>query len=264
MVDILAKEQFVSIKEVAGLKPQNIYDDETFFNGYKKLRENINSANILEEKPAIFSLLPDLKGCDILDLGCGYGENCKAFSDMGARSVTGIDISAKMLDVALRENAGLNIAYYNMGMEEIGILDLKFDIVVSSLAVHYVSGFNKLVRDIHSLLNDNGIFVFSQEHPLTTAPIEGPRWMKDAAGNVDHYRLTDYARSGERKVSWIVDDVVKYHRTFSDIFNALVFAGFCIERVVEPIPTGEMIKKLPAYEKDLHKPNFLVIKGTKR
>ena len=43
-------------------KAQNIYDDPDFFDGYKKLRANRYSANNLEEKPALFSLSPDLHG----------------------------------------------------------------------------------------------------------------------------------------------------------------------------------------------------------
>ncbi len=133
----------------------------------------------------------------------------------------------------------------------------------SSLAVHYVWDFRRLVRDINLLLNDGGIFIFSQEHPLTTAPVEGAKWIKDENGNVDHYRLKDYAKSGERRVKWIVNDVIKYHRTFSDILNALISAGFSIEQVMEPVPSEETIRRLPACGKDVHKPNFLIVKSRK-
>lgn len=34
---------------------QNIYDNEIFFEGYKKLREREKNANVLFEIPAIFS-----------------------------------------------------------------------------------------------------------------------------------------------------------------------------------------------------------------
>ena len=60
-------------------KSQNIYDNQDFFDGYKKLRDDQYSANNLEEKPALFSLAPDLQGKAVLDLGCGYGENCAEF-----------------------------------------------------------------------------------------------------------------------------------------------------------------------------------------
>ena len=77
------------------MSKQNVYDNEVFFEGYKKIRENKVNANILFEKPALFSLLPDLKDLKILDLGCGYGENSKEFVKRGAAKVTGIDISKK-------------------------------------------------------------------------------------------------------------------------------------------------------------------------
>ena len=44
------------------MSQQNIYDNSTFFEGYKKIREKKSNANDLFETPALFSLLPDLKG----------------------------------------------------------------------------------------------------------------------------------------------------------------------------------------------------------
>ena len=61
---------------------QNIYDNEIFFDGYKKLRGRKGNANDLFEIPALFSLLPSLEGKKILDLGCGFGEHCVKFVEM--------------------------------------------------------------------------------------------------------------------------------------------------------------------------------------
>ena len=47
---------------------QNIYDDEIFFEGYKKIRDNKINANNLFEIPALFSMLPDLKNKRVLML----------------------------------------------------------------------------------------------------------------------------------------------------------------------------------------------------
>ncbi len=41
---------------------QNIYDNEIFFEGYKKIRDNEVNANNLFEIPALFSMMPDLTG----------------------------------------------------------------------------------------------------------------------------------------------------------------------------------------------------------
>lgn len=49
-------------------------------------------------------MLPDLQGMEILDIGCGMGQHAKQYSEMGASSVFGIDISEKMLEYARTYN----------------------------------------------------------------------------------------------------------------------------------------------------------------
>ena len=240
-------------------KSQNIYDNQTFFDGYKRLRENPDSANNLEEKPALFSLAPDLSGKAVLDLGCGYGENCAEFLRLGASKVTGIDLSEKMLEIARSEHP--EIEFIRGDMSDLSFIEGKYDVILSSLALHYIADFGKFAKEVYELLNHDGYFIFSQEHPLTTAPVSGASWSKDENGNVLHYNLTDYTRSGKRSNTWFVDGVEKYHRTFSDIVNALVSAGFMITKMLEPTPSEEIIKRDPRWEKDLHKPNFLLVKA---
>lgn len=149
-------------------KPQKIYDNQTFFDGYKKLRENPDSANVLEEKPALFLLAPDLACKAVLDLGCGYGENCAEFKHLGASRVVGIDICEKMLEIAKKKNTG--IEFIRADMSDLSSIDGRFDVVFSSLAVHNIKDFNSFVADVSKILSDGGIFIFSQKHPLTTAP----------------------------------------------------------------------------------------------
>ena len=242
---------------------QNIYDNETFFEGYKKLRENEVNANNLFEIPALFSMMPDLKDKTILDLGCGFGEHCKRFVESGAKKVVGIDISEKMLEIAKQENADSKITYINMPMENISQLKEKFDVVISSLAFHYVEDFAGVVKNIFDLLNENGIFLFSQENPLCTCFSGGNRWTKDENGNKLYINLSNYGIEGERESSWFVDNVKKYHRTFSSIINTLIETGFTIEKMIEPLPTEDLLKKYPDYKDLFHKPDFLLVKVRK-
>ena len=242
---------------------QNIYDNEIFFSGYKKLREKKINANNLFEIPALFSMMPELKGKRILDLGCGFGEHCKQFVNYGAEKVVGIDISKKMLEVAMAENCDPKIQYINISMEDIAQLQERFDIVISSLAVHYVEDFDVVIKNVYNLLDENGIFIFSQENPLCTCHTGGDRWTRDEKGNKLYLNLSDYGVEGERESVWFVDNVKKYHRTFSTIVNTLVKAGFNIEKMIEPLPTDELLEKYPDYKDLLHKPDFLLIKARK-
>lgn len=240
---------------------QNIYDNETFFEGYKKIRENPLSANEHEEKPALYSLCPDLTGKAVLDLGCGYGEHCEEFLRRGAESVLGVDISEKMLAVARAGHP--DITFIRGDISDLSFIRGKFGAVFSSLAVHYIEDFPKLVREVYDLLEDGGCFIFSQENPLTTSRKGGHEWGRDENGNALYLKLSDYARPGIRESRWFVDGVITYHRMFSDVVNALADAGFLIEKMLEPVPTEEYIKAVPKAEKDYHKPNFLVVRAKK-
>ena len=133
---------------------QNIYDIKTFSEAYDKMRyENKGmNANDLIEIPNFRKLIPNLSNKKVLDLGCGYGENdiyCKA---LGSKEVLGIDISKHMLNIALTNNKDKDITYKLMAMEDIDKLEDKFDVVISSLAIHYVKDYDKLIKDIYNLL----------------------------------------------------------------------------------------------------------------
>lgn len=243
---------------------QNIFDNEVFFDSYKKLRERDDNANDLLEQPAMRRLTPDVLGKRVLDLGCGYGHNCMEFVDNGAESVVGIDISEKMLAVAKNEFLNEKITYINMSMTNIGKLNQKFDVVYSSLAFHYVEDFDTFAKDIYSLLNNDSWLLFSQEHPIITATLDGKgHFNRDENGEKISYTFSDYHKSGQREIWWFVDGVIKYHRTFSDIINALTKAGFAIDTVEEPLPEAWAIEKLPALVKEYIKPNFLIVKAKK-
>lgn len=243
------------------MSAQNIYDNQTFFEGYQKLRENTYCANNVIERPALFSLLPPLEGKAVLDLGCGCGENCAEFLRRGCSKVVGVDVSENMLAAAQSEHP--EITFVRADMSELHFAGGSFDVATSSLAVHYVPDFAALAKSVYSFLKPNGVFVFSQEHPLTTAPLGGSSWTRGEEGTPLHYNLTDYGLPGERSVRWLVDGVIKYHRTFSDIANALCEAGFRIERLLEPLPTESDIEMDKSWLKCRHKPDFLLIRAKK-
>ncbi len=244
---------------------QNIYDNDDFFAEYKKLRENAINYNRLLEQPAMRFLLPSLSKKTVLDLGCGFGQNCREFISLGAKSVLGIDISEKMLAVAMKENAHENIEYLRENMTTVSKFCDKFDLIYSSLAFHYIEDFDALCSSVYRALKSGGTLLFSQEHPIVTATKGGNHfYLKEENGTPYAYAFSDYAHSGERKIHWFVDGVIKYHRRFSDIINSLVNAGFTIDKVLEPYPNDEACALLPKMKKESIKPSFLIIRAIKK
>ena len=243
---------------------QNIFDNEQFFSGYQELRRKEQNSNDLIIDPALYALLPDLTDKTVLDLGCGDGKHCVNFLDCGAKSVVGIDISEKMLQIAQTQNANDAIRYIKMSMTDIAELQETFDLIYSNMAFHYIEDFTAFAKTLFDVLNPSGFLLFAQEHPVITATIDGKgHFNKSLSGKKLSYVFSDYGIPGERVTRWFVDGVVKYHRRISDIINAMTSAGFVIERVEEPLPDKWVIEKYPAYADELIKPTFLIVKARK-
>ena len=86
---------------------ENKYDDPEFFDAYARMDRSERGLEAAGEWPALRRLLPDLRGRVVLDLGCGYGWHCRYALESGATSVTGVDISERMIARAEGADQGL-------------------------------------------------------------------------------------------------------------------------------------------------------------
>ncbi len=241
-----------------------IYDDENFFNNYIDLRNAANNYNDLIEQPIVFDLLGDIKDKIVLDIGCGYGAMTIKIAENGAKKVLGIDVSERMIEKGNKVNHHEKIAYKVLSAENLDSLGEKFDVVVSCLAIHYIENFDELFVNIFNALNTNGEFVFSMEHPMYTASKYPQQWIKDQNSEIATGFVTDhYGEEGMRNIMWLGKNVTKYHHKMDTVFNALIGAGFVLEKVVEPSPSEELIERVPKTSHELHRPAYLIIKCRK-
>src|SRR3982751_892292 len=75
---------------------KNIYNDPSFFEGYSNLRWSETGLNKVMEEPAIRSLMPDLRGKRVLDLGCGFGHVARYVRSQVAAEILGVNLSTRM------------------------------------------------------------------------------------------------------------------------------------------------------------------------
>jgi SAM-dependent methyltransferase len=236
---------------------QNVYDDDVFFAGYAGLPRSVAGLDAAPEWPALRALLPALPGKRVLDLGCGYGWFCRWAREQSAAEVLGIDVSEKMLARAAADTEDATIAYRRADLETLDLPAGGFDLIYSSLTLHYLADLHRLFAQVHTALAQGGNFVFSAEHPLYTAPL-APGWLLDAAGQkrwpVDHY-----LDEGPRAPKWLGRRVEKYHRTLATWINLLLRSGFTLRHVEEWRPTKAQVAAQPSLADEYHRPTFVLI-----
>ncbi|NEI70042.1 methyltransferase domain-containing protein [Rhizobium lusitanum] len=236
---------------------QNIYDDPGFFAGYSRLQRSVDGLAGAAEWPAMRALLPDMKGLDVADLGCGFGWFCRWAAEQGAAGVLGLDVSEKMLERARCETMDMRVRYDRADLEKLRLAGASFDLVYSSLAFHYIEDFAGLLATIRQALKPGGRLIFSIEHPIYMAPRQ-PEWQVDAEGG-NIWPLSAYQIEGKRLTNWLAEGVVKQHRTMATTLNLLIRSGFIIAHVEEWSPSDDDLAAHPDWVTERERPMFLLI-----
>ncbi|MGG5252003.1 class I SAM-dependent methyltransferase [Neobacillus sp. SM06] len=112
------------------------------------------------EKEIVFQLAMPQMGEKALDLGCGTG----IYSIWLARNglnVTGVDLSANMLDRAKEKAASLSlpIAFVRSDIQQLPFEDETFDLVVANIVLEFVGNPNKVLQEGLRVLKKGGRFV---------------------------------------------------------------------------------------------------------
>jgi 2-polyprenyl-3-methyl-5-hydroxy-6-metoxy-1,4-benzoquinol methylase len=243
--------------------PQNIYDDHRFFAGYSRMERFGSGWDHALEQPSFLALLPDVRGLRVLDLGCGAGQLALYLAQGGAADVVGIDVSERMLGLARAERPHPRVTYRLQAIEDVEFPPERFELVASSLAVHYVRDYEGLIRRSAHWLVSGGTLVFSTEHPVYTARLPNNGWVLDSQGQRTGWAIDHYSDEGVREERWFIDGVQKYHRTISTLLNSLINAGFSIERVMEPTPSEDRLLRRPDDIDERRRPMFLLIRASR-
>ncbi len=97
----------------------------------------------------------------VLDIGCGTGTQCGDLAN-NVKQVTGIDISSKLLAIAVQRKAEREIE--NVEFIQTTVFDERFepgsfDVVMAFYVLHFFEDIDEVVRRIYGLLKPDGLFV---------------------------------------------------------------------------------------------------------
>jgi SAM-dependent methyltransferase len=203
-----------------------LYDEPVLAAAYARVSA-ANAANAAYERPALRALLDGVANLDVLDAGCAAGEHALWLAERGAR-VVALDASEAMVALA-SERLGERARVLRADLDApLPFGAGAFDLVVSSLTLHYLRDWLPPLREFARVLRPGGRLVLSTHHPCATI----------APGEAYHaVRLVDDAW---RDFSAEPVAVRYYHRPLERIVGDLFAAGFRLRGLREPEPTVEM------------------------
>ena len=212
---------------------------------------SIRSGSLVHELvlPALDELIGDVAGQCVCDLACGQGVAARRLARHGA-SVVGVDVSAKLLAIAQRDEAAepLGISYRIDDAQTLATVPAaSFDGVVCNMALMDIPDLAATFGAVRRVLRPGGWFVFSITHPCFQTPLSD--WLEQdgtiIGRTVRGYFAEDWWRS--TNPMGVRGQVGSYHRTLTTYVNGLLDAGLRIDRMREPRATGALAALRPGY-----------------
>jgi 2-polyprenyl-3-methyl-5-hydroxy-6-metoxy-1,4-benzoquinol methylase len=209
----------------------DIYNNKKFAGRYAAQIGRITD-KAFYERPAVLSILPDVRNKKVLDAGCGPGVFCEWLLDNGAQ-VTAIDYSSEMINIVKQKfpekvklyNTDLNQPLNFLGNEE-------FDIIICTMVLLHIDDLNPVFSEFSRVLKDQGVLVFSTVHPFAD--------YLEYGGNYFETELIE-----EEWPEYNIK-MPSYRRSLQSVFAALKNNHFLVGELLEPQPeTAESFSGQP-------------------
>lgn len=222
--------------------------------GYDIYRNSFNT-------PAFLKFLPRVDGLEGIDIGCGEGHNTCLLARKGAR-MTGIDISDVFIGHAKEDEEGrdLGIGYIVTDATNLPFEDDGFDFATAFMSLMDIPSPEQALAEAYRVLRSGGFLQFSISHPCFDTPHR--RNLRNEDGMTYAIEVGDYfKRTNGDIMRWIfssapeeathglpVFEVPRFTRTLAEWINMSIEAGFLIERIAEPRPSDEVVRKFPGVQ----------------
>ena len=207
---------------------------------------------------------------NILDLGCGTGHLSLLLKSLYPHAhITCLDFSPEMLYQCKLKEPGFETICADI--ENLPFKTSQYDIIVSSLTLHWCKDIKKIFYDVYNALNKNGIFVFTTVGPDTLKELKETYKLIDERDHVNTFH--DMHIYGDLLLNIGFDDpvidvekIVMEYPSVQDIFNSIKKIGAnTLTNNHENIITKSMYKKIidlyPKTEKTTYPVTYEVIYG---
>jgi SAM-dependent methyltransferase len=110
--------------------------------------------------------LVDPAGAQVVDIGCGGGTYLRAWHDLGAASVTGVDSSSPILEAARESHGHLTGVSFRLGdAADTGLDAAGADVVFERALIHHVPDLGAVAVEAARILRPGGILLIQDRTP---------------------------------------------------------------------------------------------------
>ncbi len=198
---------------------------DTITERYLLHAEKESSWNNLYERPFMCSIIGELAGKAVLDIGAATGFYSLFAQERGAH-VTAVDSSSKMLEfIHDADTRGtIHTVQADVGRGLPFLEDNSQDCIICSLVLHYIEDWTEFLADCYRVLKMNGRLFISTHHPV-----------RDSLGHQEkHYSSVEPVTElwGEGKNAF---DVTFYSRPLAKILQPLLDSPLTLVSINEPL-----------------------------
>jgi SAM-dependent methyltransferase len=226
---------------------------EPFAARYSATIEN-HPYRLYYEKPATLALIPDVQGKSVLDAGCGPGIYTEWLLQQGAQ-VVACDYAETFVEITKqRVNGAAKMYQADLNQPLTFADDQAFDLVLSTLTLHYIADWRALFTEFYRVLRKGGVVVFSVNHPIYDMETR----------KTYNYYATELCEMLWKNFGEPYPKISIYRRPFSEMINPIVETGFRLDTLSEPRPLPEFKDTSPEeYERWSREPSLLCVRAIK-
>ena len=181
-------------------------------------------------------LLPDVRGMDVIELGCGTAYVSAWLARRGARPV-GIDNSAEQLKTAraFQQEFGIEFPLLHGNAEHVPFPADSFDLAISEYGAAIWADPYKWIPEAARVLRPGGQLIFMGNSPWIILSV--PDLESDGAASNELLR----PYFGMHRFDWPDSDGIEFHLGYGDMIRLLRKSGFEIEDLIELRPSEDAV-----------------------
>jgi malonyl-CoA O-methyltransferase len=213
---------------------------EAGYDRWAEIYDGEDNPLVLLEAEHIGSLIGEIKGLAVADIGCGTGRHALHMANSGAR-VTAVDFSEAMLSRAQEKPGAEKITFVRHDLSKpLPLEEGAFDRVLCCLVLDHIENVDQFFSELHRVCRAGGYVIVSVVHPAMLLRGVQARFTDPVSGR----RLSPLSHAHQ----------------ISDYVMAAARGGLKVERMSEHVVDETLAERSPRARKYLNWPVLLLMR----